>query len=57
MDYDKMNSVIDRQSKMFYAASTTTSLGGLTYATYCLRYRTLHKPQVLMVGTAFYLGF
>lgn len=29
----------------------------LTMATYTLRYRTLNKPSILAVGTAYYLGF
>lgn len=57
LDYDRLNSVIDRQTALFYGASTLTHLTALSWATYALRYRTLNKPQVLAVGTAAYFGF
>ena len=56
-EYDRMNSVIDQQSFKFYGAATMTHFFALSYASYFLRYRTLSKPQVLVVGTAFYFGF
>lgn len=56
-DYDTMNAVIDRQTKVFYASATLTHMVALSYLTYMFRYRSLSKPQVLLVGTAYYLGF
>lgn len=52
-----MNRVIDRQYKLFFASATLTHMVGFSYLTYLFRYRTLSKPQVLLVGTAYYLGF
>ena len=56
-DYDRMNSVIDQQNMKFYGATTMVHFLSLSYASYFLRYRTLSKPQVLVVGTALYFGF
>lgn len=52
-----MNRVIDRQTNIFYASATLTHMVGFSYLTYLFRYRTLSKPQVLLVGTAYYFGF
>lgn len=57
IDYDRINSVVGRQTAMFYGAATGIHLLALSWSTYALRYRTLNKPQVLAVGTVFYLGF
>ena len=43
-DYDTMNAVIDRQTKVFYASSTLTHMVSLSYLTYLFRYRSLSKP-------------
>jgi len=42
-DYDTMNSVIDRQTKVFYASATLTHMVGFSYLTYLFRYRTLSR--------------
>jgi uncharacterized integral membrane protein len=57
VDYDRMNSVIDRRTALFYGATTMTHLTVLSYATYLLRYRTLNRVQTLALGTAFFFGF
>lgn len=57
IDYDQINSVIDRQTKLFYGAATLTHLFALSWATYALRYRRLNKLQCVLVGSAMYLGF
>lgn len=56
-EYDRLNSVVDRQTLLFYAATTFTHLTALTWTTYLLRYRSLNKAQVLALGTAYYFGF
>ena len=53
-DYDVMNSVIDRQTKVFYGAATLTHIGLLSWSSFFFRYRTLSKLQVLVAGTAYY---
>jgi hypothetical protein len=57
IDYDQMNSVIDRQTKVFYAVATLSHLTALSWATYALRYRRLNKLQCVLVGTAMFYGF
>ena len=56
-DYDRLNSVIDRQTALFYGASSLSGIIGLSWITYMMRYRTLNKVQVVAVGTALFYGF
>jgi len=56
-EYDRLNSVVDRQTALFYGSTSLVHVMGLSYTTYLLRYRTLSKPQVLAVGTAMYFAF
>jgi hypothetical protein len=55
--YSKLNSVIDRDTKMFYVATTLSSMTALSFLTYVFRFRTLTKPQVVVVGSIFYAVF
>jgi len=56
-EYDRLNSVVDRQTALFYGTTSLVHVMGLSWTTYMLRYRTLSKPQVLAVGTAMYFAF
>ena len=56
-EYDRLNSVLDMQNRKFYGAATLAHFFTLSYAAYFLRFRTLSRPQVLVVGTGFYVAF
>lgn len=56
-DYDRMNSVIDNKTALFYGAATATHFTLLAYASFMLRFRTLSKVQAVVAGTAYYFAF
>ena len=57
IEYDRLNSVVDQRTKLFYLSATLTHLTALSYSAYFFRYRSLNKAQVILVGTAAYFGF
>jgi hypothetical protein len=55
--YDKLNSIIDHQTKVFYGVSTLTHTLILSWSAFFFRYRTLSKFQTLMAGSVYYFAF
>jgi len=54
IEYDRLNSVIERRNMFFYPIAGVTHLALLSFASYALRYRTLNKLQVLVAGSLYY---
>ncbi len=42
-EYDRLNSVMNMSTNLYYAGATATHFAILAYATYFFRYRTLNK--------------
>ena len=55
--YDKLNSVISQQNKMFYGATTVFHMLTLGYASFFFRYRKLSALPVFLIGNAYYCMF
>lgn len=56
LEYDTMNAIIDRQYKIFYGAATLYGIFAFSFSSFFFRYRRLNKTQVVVVGSALFLG-
>ena len=55
--YDKLNSVISQQNKIFYASATALHATTLCYISFFFRYRRLSPLSVLVASAAYYSFF
>ena len=56
-EYDRLNSLMTRQTAAFYFLASCAHLTILAYSTYFFRYRRLNKLQVAAVGGAYCYAF
>jgi len=55
--YDKVNSTVDRQNKLYYLSMAALHSAAFMYLSFFFRYRRVSAIPTLAIGTAYYLVF
>ena len=55
--YDKVNGVIDRRNKIFYASATVLHASAFMYLSFFFRYRRVSFIPTLAIASAYYIFF
>ena len=55
--YDKVNSTVDQQNRVFYATATVLHSTAFMYLSFFFRYRRVSLVPTLFIGSAYYIFF